>query len=124
VGPSAGLDDVEKSKFLILPGLEIRSFFRPELPRLVIVLIMVRTHLSLHSVCVNSVTYTYQGKRPHGILVIAAKQNLNERTIPTERPPLVGKVSANFCGQRVPHGQRYRSLRSYSRISRPNNINN
>jgi hypothetical protein len=21
-----------------------------------------------------------------------------ERTIPTERPPLIGKVSANFCG--------------------------
>ena len=25
---------------------------------------------------------------------------VRERTIPTERPPLVGEVSANFCGQR------------------------
>jgi hypothetical protein len=23
---------------------------------------------------------------------------VSEQTIPTERPPLVGKVSANFCG--------------------------
>jgi hypothetical protein len=23
---------------------------------------------------------------------------VRERTLPTERPPLVGKVSANFCG--------------------------
>jgi hypothetical protein len=36
-----------------------------------------------------------------------------ERTIPTERPPLVGKVSVNFCGwrgvawsvQRIPYGR-------------------
>jgi hypothetical protein len=39
-----------------------------------------------------------------------------ERAIPTERPPLVGEVSAKFCGvawwaQRVP--------RPYSRFSRP-----
>jgi hypothetical protein len=27
------------------------------------------------------------------------------RIIPTERPPLVGEVSANFCGQRVLRGQ-------------------
>jgi hypothetical protein len=25
---------------------------------------------------------------------------VRERTIPTERPPLVGEVSANFCGKR------------------------
>jgi hypothetical protein len=25
---------------------------------------------------------------------------VRERTIPTERPPLVGEVSANFCGER------------------------
>jgi hypothetical protein len=24
---------------------------------------------------------------------------VRERTIPTERPPLVGEVSANFCGE-------------------------
>jgi hypothetical protein len=36
------------------------------------------------------------------ISVIAKKLNsvacVCERTIPTERPPLVGEVSANFCG--------------------------
>jgi hypothetical protein len=26
---------------------------------------------------------------------------VRERTKPTERPPLVGEVIANFCGQRV-----------------------
>jgi hypothetical protein len=25
---------------------------------------------------------------------------VRERTIPTERPPLVGEVSANFCGKK------------------------
>jgi hypothetical protein len=31
---------------------------------------------------------------------------VRKRTIPTERPPLVGEVSANFCGYRVSRGQR------------------
>jgi hypothetical protein len=31
---------------------------------------------------------------------------VRKRTIPTERPPLVGEVSANLCGQRVLRGQR------------------
>jgi hypothetical protein len=31
------------------------------------------------------------------------------RTIPTERPPLVGEVSANFSGYRVSLGQRNES---------------
>jgi hypothetical protein len=36
---------------------------------------------------------------------------VRERTIPTERPPLVAEVIANFCG-----GQRDGSLRPYSRF--------
>jgi hypothetical protein len=43
---------------------------------------------------------------------------VRERTIPTERPPLVGKVIANFYGWRVPRGQRDGYLRPYSRFSR------
>jgi hypothetical protein len=43
---------------------------------------------------------------------------VRERTIPTERPPLVGEVIANFCGYRAPRGQRDGSLRPYSRFSR------
>jgi hypothetical protein len=31
---------------------------------------------------------------------------VRKRTIPTERPPLLGEVSANFCGWRVSRGQR------------------
>jgi hypothetical protein len=42
---------------------------------------------------------------------------LSPRTIPTERPPLVGEVSANFRGWRAPRIQRDRSLQPYSRIS-------
>jgi hypothetical protein len=42
-----------------------------------------------------------------------------ERTIPTERPPLVCEVSANFCGWMVSRGQRDGSLRPHSRLSRP-----
>jgi hypothetical protein len=37
----------------------------------------------------------------------------------SERQPLIDEVSANFCGQRVSHGQRNGSPRPYSRISRP-----
>jgi hypothetical protein len=44
---------------------------------------------------------------------------VRERTIPTERPPLVGEVSAKFCGYRVLRGQRDVSLWPYSRLSRP-----
>jgi hypothetical protein len=43
---------------------------------------------------------------------------VRERTIPTERPPPVGEVIANFCGQRVQRGQRDGSLTPYSRFSR------
>jgi hypothetical protein len=35
---------------------------------------------------------------------------VRERTIPTERPPFVGEVSANFCGHAVSRGQRGGSL--------------
>jgi hypothetical protein len=45
--------------------------------------------------------------------------------MPTERPPLVGEVSVNFCGQRVLRGHRNESPRPYSQFSRPENyINN
>jgi hypothetical protein len=56
-------------------------------------------------------------------LIWSSKLKLNsmvwvrERTIPTERPPLVGEVIANFCGWRVPRGQRDGSLLPYSRFS-------
>jgi hypothetical protein len=44
---------------------------------------------------------------------------VRERTIPTERPPLVGEVIANFLRKEgVPRGQRDGSLRPYSRFSR------
>jgi hypothetical protein len=41
---------------------------------------------------------------------------VHERTIPIERPPLVGEVSANFCGQRVQRGQCDGYLRPYSQF--------
>jgi hypothetical protein len=36
---------------------------------------------------------------------------VHRRTIPTERPPLVGEVTANFNGQKVLRGQRNESPR-------------
>jgi hypothetical protein len=42
---------------------------------------------------------------------------VRERDIPTERPPLVEDVSANFRGYRVLRGQRNGFPRPYSRIS-------
>jgi hypothetical protein len=44
---------------------------------------------------------------------------VRERTIPTERPPLVIEISVNFSEQRASRGQRDGSLRPYSRFSRP-----
>jgi hypothetical protein len=43
---------------------------------------------------------------------------VRERTIPNERPPLVGEVIANFCWWRMPRGQRDGSLLPHSRFSR------
>jgi hypothetical protein len=42
--------------------------------------------------------------------------------MPTERPPLVGEVSANVCGYKVPRGPRDGSLRPYSLFSRPEHV--
>jgi hypothetical protein len=46
---------------------------------------------------------------------------LCERSIPTERPPLVGEVTT-FANRGVPHGQRDGSLRPHSRFPRPESI--
>jgi hypothetical protein len=43
---------------------------------------------------------------------------VSERTIPTERQPLVGEANANFCGYRVSRGAQ-RIPWPYSRFSRP-----
>jgi hypothetical protein len=43
---------------------------------------------------------------------------VRERTIPTERPPLVSEVIANFLRIEGARGQRDRSLRPYSPFSR------
>jgi hypothetical protein len=39
--------------------------------------------------------YTYKGWTSHKLNSVA---RVRERTLPTERPPLVGEVGANFCG--------------------------
>jgi hypothetical protein len=44
---------------------------------------------------------------------------VRERTIPTERPPLVGEVSAYFCGYRRVSWSAQRISQPYSRFSRP-----
>jgi hypothetical protein len=59
-----------------------------------------------------------------GVCIIKLKLNsvavVRKRTIPTERPPLVGEVSANLYGQRVLRGQRNEFPRPLiSRFSRP-----
>jgi hypothetical protein len=42
---------------------------------------------------------------------------VRKRTLPTEWPPLVGEVSANFSGYRVSRGQRNESPRPLISIS-------
>jgi hypothetical protein len=47
---------------------------------------------------------------------------VHERTIPTERPQLVGEVSANLCGWRMSSGRRNGSPQPYSLISSPEQL--
>jgi hypothetical protein len=58
-----------------------------------VVLISVKTAYfhTILSVYFNSVLQKINAKKTSGALVL-------QRTIPTERPPLVGEVSANFSG--------------------------
>jgi hypothetical protein len=42
--------------------------------------------------------------------------SVREPTTPTERPPLVGEVGADFCGYKMSRGQRDESLRPYSQF--------
>jgi hypothetical protein len=51
--------------------------------------------------------------------IINSVASIFERTIQTERPPLVGDVSANLCGKSVPRGQSDGSQHRCSRFSRP-----
>jgi hypothetical protein len=66
----------------------------------------------------------YQQNYSERILKIQ-KKKLNflawvcEVTIPIERPSLVGEVSTNVCGKRIPRGQRDWSQRPYFRLTRP-----
>jgi hypothetical protein len=51
----------------------------------------------------DTTTDKYKGhKKEHAVKKYKTKLNsvalVRERTIPTERPPPVGEVSANFCG--------------------------
>jgi hypothetical protein len=69
--------------------------------------------------------YNHSPMRLHGVELnsLSSKTNsvsrVRERTITTERPPLVGEVSVNICGQTVPRGQRDGSLRPYSQFPTP-----
>jgi hypothetical protein len=42
---------------------------------------------------VKQTDFTYKKQKQKNSMVL-----VRERTIPTERPPLVGEVIANFCG--------------------------
>jgi hypothetical protein len=48
----------------------------------------------------------------------ATPKGKNNILLLIERPPLVGKVNANFFGWRVPRDQRDGSSRPYSQVSR------
>jgi hypothetical protein len=59
----------------------------------------------------NTCVYYSSGKVGTVYLKLNTVSLARKRTIPTERPPQVGEVSANFCGQRVSRGQRNGSTR-------------
>jgi hypothetical protein len=88
-------------KILVVLDVSINFIHKAQLCNLVLTVYFPNDEMRLYCYDKNSVAW------------------VRERTIPTERTPLVGEVSVNFCGQRVPHGKRVGSLRPYSRISRP-----
>jgi hypothetical protein len=79
VGPRAGLYDMEKRKFLTLPGLELRPLGRPARSQ------------SLYRL-------RYPGSQESELIKRTPWFQSAKRTIPTERPPLVGEVNAHFSG--------------------------
>ena len=48
-----------------------------------------------------------------GKVILNSVALVRERTIPTEQPPLVGEVSANFADRGVSRGQRNGSPRQF-----------
>jgi hypothetical protein len=73
----------------------------------------VRSHASLFHSSAHYQLFQSNGQTKHSVALV------RERTIPTERQPLLGEVSANFCRQRVSRGQRDGSPQPYSHLSRP-----
>jgi hypothetical protein len=57
-----------------------------------------------------------------GIVITISVVWVRERTILTERPPLVGEISVNVCGQWVPRGHRDGSLWPHFWLSRPEQL--
>jgi hypothetical protein len=60
------------------------------------------------------VTYLLKLESSCGVAMQPGRRNsvdlVRERTIPAEQPPLVGEVSADFCGSRALRGQHNGSL--------------
>jgi hypothetical protein len=81
------------------------------------ILLEAWTSVCIYSVCVALYVGRgpVMGSSPLKGVINSVAWVLERTTIPTECPPLVGDVSANF----LPRGQRDWSLRSYSRLSRP-----
>ena len=48
--------------------------------------------------CIYNIWYLSHRRTPPTKLKLNSVALVRERTIPTERPPPVGEVSANFCG--------------------------
>jgi hypothetical protein len=73
VGPRAGLDDMEKTKFLTLPGLELRTFGRPTRSQSLYRLCHVVRHTLSYSNIFQSVQFP-QRKDPYSPYFNAGKK--------------------------------------------------
>jgi hypothetical protein len=121
VGPITGLDDVEKRKCLPPLRLELRSLGRParsrSLYRLCYPGCMLLRNVGLAVTTQNAVVRatnpnclrvrydillvqctTHNAVIPFYKLTKNSVDLVRKRTIPTELPPHVGELSANFCG--------------------------
>jgi hypothetical protein len=62
VNPRAGLDDVEKSKFLTLPGLELRPLGRPARSQSLYRLRYPGSLTTIHVLAVNGIKLVFLSK--------------------------------------------------------------
>jgi hypothetical protein len=94
VDPGVGLDALEKRKMLPMPGIELLpSSLQPVSKEIELSWVPFTREVWVNDVYKERyAVFNKSQKQTNSVALV------RERTVSTERPPLVGEVSANFCG--------------------------